>query len=50
MGSFFHEEERDICDQLEKSGQMDDDLKAEIIEISKKYLDIWLTQEKSKTE
>jgi F-type H+-transporting ATPase subunit alpha len=43
---YFHEEESDICEKLEKSGQMDDELKAEIIEISKKYLEIWQTREK----
>ncbi len=43
---YFHEEENDICEQLEKSGQMSDETKAEIIEISKKYLEIWQTREK----
>ena len=44
--NYFHEEENDICEQLEKSGQMSDETKAEIIEISKKYLEIWQTREK----
>ncbi len=33
----FETEHRDICDRIDSSGQLDDDLKAEIIDISKEY-------------
>jgi F0F1-type ATP synthase alpha subunit len=33
----FETEHRDICDRIDSSGQLDDDLKADIIEISKDF-------------
>ena len=35
--AMFESEHRDICDRIDSTGQLDDDLKQEIIDISAKY-------------
>ena len=37
----FETEHRDICDRIDSSGQLDDELKQEIIDISKEFRENW---------
>ena len=37
LTEMFETEHKDICDRIDSTGQLDDDLKQEIVDISKKY-------------